>query len=157
MNCVKPEIFLKQIRIALSSLRSSAFLTQHSTIALKLHFVPSIPLFHVGGIKAVLLKATYFQYVIEIPRGKLFGTSICPGVVERNLHNCFASLEKSCNSAYTHFMWSWITKNNKCLLTCLIFLPPDRDPTYSSSNCGSGFQPRSKRIHPMSVTLWSHE
>jgi hypothetical protein len=43
----------------------SSFLTQHSIIALKLHFVPSIPLFHVGGIKPVLLKATCFQYVIE--------------------------------------------------------------------------------------------
>jgi hypothetical protein len=40
---------------------SSNFLTQHSTIALKLHCVPSIPLFHVGDIKPALLKATSFQ------------------------------------------------------------------------------------------------
>jgi hypothetical protein len=46
----------------------SNFLTQHSTIALKLHFVPSIPLFHAGGVKPASLKAACFQYVIEIPK-----------------------------------------------------------------------------------------
>ena len=38
----------------------------YSMIALKLHCVPNIPSFHVGGIKPVSLKATWFQCIIEI-------------------------------------------------------------------------------------------
>jgi hypothetical protein len=37
-------------------------------IALKLHCVPNIPSFHVGGTKPVSVEAAWFQYIIEIPR-----------------------------------------------------------------------------------------
>jgi hypothetical protein len=55
-------------------------------------FLTSIPLFHAGGLKPVMLKAACFQYFIEIPRRHHGRENICRIQKAGNNRCCTAGL-----------------------------------------------------------------